>query len=334
MRRWAVALHSAPPSPTQGAIRIVRLLAQLYQAETPSRLKRAVLEGQVTVNGNVVDDPGTLVPGEAAVVFDPNRKIRRRVDNSVSVLYDGEDAVAVLKPAGLLTHPTEAKEKDTLVSRVSTWLAKKEKGRPFLAVVHRLDRDTSGVIAFARTRRGLASLQAQLKAHTADRRYLAVVEGDVEGESGVFRWEMVEDRGDRRRGVARPGSRGIPAVTEWRVLDRFRIATLVEVSLRTGRTHQVRVHFAHAGHPLVGEPIYRDPSRRPFAIPFARQALHAARLGWTTPTGEKILIEAPPPPDFAGLVATLRARKTKRAAPIERPAVASKPAAVRRRLPK
>ena len=296
------------------SLRIVRRLQQLYPDASGSRLKRAVVEGQVTVDGEVEDDPGAIVTDGAAVVWDPNRKIQRRVDTSLEVLYESDDAVAVVKPAGLLTHPTEAGEIDSLLSRVSLW-AKRRFGagrRSYIAIVHRLDKETSGVLVFARSTRGLHDLQAQLRNHTMDRRYVAVVEGDLFGDAGTFDQDLVEDRGDRRRGVAKPGMKGARAVTEWRVLERFGVATLVEARLKTGRTHQIRVHFAHAGHPVVGDPVYRDPRRPPFPIGFPRQALHAGRLGWVTPAGDKVLVEVAPPPDFTQLLETLRARQKRR----------------------
>jgi len=297
--------------------RIVRRLAREHPGVSGSRLKRAVLDGQVTVDGAVVDDPGALVEASSAVVWDPNRRVRRHVRTSLEVLFEDADAIAVVKPAGLLTHPTEAGEKDTLLSRVSAYVARRSKAggaatRGYVAVAHRLDKETSGILAFATSRRGLVALQAQLRAHTMDRVYTAVVEGNVTGEKGVFDSPLVADRGDRRRGVAKPGDEGIPAVTEWRVLERFGIATLVEARLKTGRTHQVRVHFAAAGHPLVGDAVYRDPRRPPFPIAFRRQALHAGRLGFTTPSGEEVRLETPPPEDLERLLAELRAGRRRR----------------------
>jgi len=296
------------------SLRIVRRLQQLHPDISGSRLKRAVVEGQVSVDGEVVDDPGVIVADGSAVVWDPNRKIRRRVDTSLEVLYEDDDAVAVVKPAGLLTHATEANELDTLLSRVSLWAKRRFGGgrRAYVAVVHRLDKETSGVLVFARSQRGLHDLQAQLRNHTMDRRYVAVVEGNIHGDVGTFDQDLVEDRGDRRRGVARPGSKGTSAVTEWKVLERYGLATLVEVRLKTGRTHQIRVHFAHAGHPVVGDPVYRDPRRPPFPVAFPRQALHAGRLGWVTPAGGSVLVESEPPADFGQLLETLRARKRRR----------------------
>jgi len=294
-------------------LRIVRRLQQLHPGVSATRLKRAVLEGQVTVSGAVVDDPGAIVADGAPAVWEASRPVRRRVESRLTVLYEDDDAIAVVKPPGLLTHPTEAKEKETLLSRVSTHVQRRHGGgkRTYVAVVHRLDKETSGILVFARSRRGLVELQAQLRAHTMDRRYLAVVEGNLAGDAGTFDRDLVEDRGDRRRGVARPGEKGVRAVTEWKVLERFGIATLVEARLKTGRTHQIRVHFAHAGHPLVGDPVYRDPKRPAFPLPFRRQALHAGRLGWTTPEGKKVQLEAEPPADFAELLRALRARATR-----------------------
>lgn len=289
-------------------LRIVRRLAALYPQETASRLKRAVTEGQVTVNGAVASDPGAFVTEEDAVVFDPNRRVQRKVDTSLSVLYEDDDSVAVVKPAGLLTHPTEAKEKDSLLSRVSTWAAKRGKGRPYVSVVHRLDKETSGVLVFARSRAGLVSLQGQLRAHTVDRRYLAVVEGSLEGEKGTFDDPILEE-GERRKRVAREDEKGIRAVTDWKVVERFGIATLVEARLRTGRTHQIRIHFSHAGHPLVGDQVYRDPKRPAFPVPFRRQALHAGHLGWEKLDGTKVAVSTPPPRDFDELLAALRKRR-------------------------
>lgn len=291
-------------------IRIVRRLAALYPAETASRLKRAVIEGQVTVNGAPVDDTGALVTEKDTVVFDPNRKVRRKVDTSLTILYQDDDAVAVVKPAGLLTHPTEAKEKDSLLSRVSSWAAKTGKGRAYVGVVHRLDKETSGALVFARSRKAMVSLQAQLRAHTVDRRYVAVVEGNLAGDQGTFDWPILEE-GERRKRVARDGETGIKAITDWKVLERFGIATLVEARLRTGRTHQIRIHFSHAGHPLVGDQVYRDPKKPGFPIPFKRQALHAGHLGWEKPDGGKVSVSTPPARDFEELLSELRKRKAK-----------------------
>jgi 23S rRNA pseudouridine1911/1915/1917 synthase len=290
--------------------RIVPALRARYKDFSGARLKRAVLEGQVTVDGAVVNDPGALVAPGADVRWDRDRRIERRVATALKVLYEDEDAIAVVKPSGLLTHPTEAKEKDTLLARVSAYVQKRHGGgaRTFVSVVHRLDKETSGILVFARSRRGLIGLQAQLRAHTMDRRYRAVVEGDLAGDAGTYDRDLVAEPGERRRGVAKPGEPGIRAVTEWAVIERFGIATLVEARLKTGRTHQIRIHFANAGHVLVGDSVYRDRSAKPFPVPFPRQALHAGHLGFTTPVGKKVSLDAAPPSDFLKLLEELRKR--------------------------
>jgi 23S rRNA pseudouridine1911/1915/1917 synthase len=291
--------------------RIVPALKARYPGFSASRLKRAVVEGQVLVNGAAVDDPGAWVEDGADLVWDRARRRERRVATSLEVLYEDDDAIAVVKPAGLLTHPTEAKEKDTLLSRVSSYVSRRHGGRPYVSVVHRLDKETSGVLVFARSRRGLLALQGQLRTHAMDRRYRAVVEGDMAGDARTFDAPLAGDGVARRRGVAKGGEAGVKAVTEWKVLERFSLATFVEARLKTGRTHQIRVHFAHAGHPLVGDPVYRDPRRPPFAVPFRRQALHAGHLGFTTPEGKKVSLDADPPADFLKLLEELRKKGRK-----------------------
>ncbi len=294
--------------------RIVPALRTRYPEFSGARLKRAVLEGQVTVDGAVVNDPGALVPSGADLKWDRDRRIERRVATALKVLYEDDDAIAVFKPSGLLTHPTEAKEKDTLLSRVSGYVQKRHGGgaRTYVSVVHRLDKETSGILVFARSRRGMVGLQAQLRAHTMDRRYRAVVEGDLVGNAGTFDKDLVAEPGERRRGVVKPGETGLKAITEWTVLERFGIATLVEARLKTGRTHQIRIHFANAGHVLVGDSVYRDRKAKPFPVPFPRQALHAGHLGWKTEEGKAVSLDADPPGDFLKLLDELRKKGRKK----------------------
>jgi len=294
-----------------GRVRIVRWLSSLYPDVSPSRLKRAVLSGQVTVNGAVTTNAGALVSEGDEVVWEEGRPTIRRAGNRLVVFYEDDDAIIVFKPAGMLTQPTYEKERDTLLSRVSNYLASRGEKRPYVAVVHRLDKDTSGLLAFAKSRRGLHSLQTQLKTRALERSYLAVVEGNLAANSGRYEEALVEDRGDGRRGVARPGQEGLPALTAWKVVERFGVATLVEVELETGRTHQIRIHFAEAGHPVVGDPVYRDRRLPPFPVRFPRQALHAALLGFDSVEGGHIVRRAEPPRDFEALVTELRDRRAK-----------------------
>ena len=175
--------------------------------------------------------------------------------------------------------------------------------------MHRLDKDTSGSIVFARNRPALHFLQDLFRRHAIEREYLALVGGTV-ADSGTFSADLVADAGSARRGVARPGERGKWAVTRYRAMEKLAGATLVSVELETGRTHQIRVHFAAAGHPVLGDRVY-GRSRQSKLPEIPRQMLHARRLGFPHPrTGKAVRAEAPLPEDFIAVLAGLR-RKSK-----------------------
>jgi 23S rRNA pseudouridine1911/1915/1917 synthase len=293
--------------------RFARRLTEVYPELSFTRAKRVIEGGQVSVDGQLLFDPGAYVAPTAQLVWDPNRKVERPVEGpKVELLHSDADVVVAVKPAGLLTQPTTEREKDTLLSRVSQALARKAGGRTFVSVVHRLDKDSSGLVAFATSKRGLAALQKQLEDHSMGRTYDALVEGNLAGDSGTFREDLVGDGTHRRRWVARPNERGKPAVTHWQVVQRFGIATQVRVRLETGRTHQIRIHFAAAGHPIIGERVYRKRTLGEPPVKTPRQALHAAELSFAHPaTGLRLTFEAPVPEDFRALVAELRKRRSK-----------------------
>jgi 23S rRNA pseudouridine1911/1915/1917 synthase len=231
----------------------------------------------------------------------------------IELLHADDDVAVAVKPAGLLSIPTPDREKDTLLSRLALAVTRRRGARPFLAVVHRLDRDTSGLCVFATSRRAQGVLQTQLAARTMARIYLAVVTGDLAGAAGTFDRALVGDGVHRRRWVARPGEAGKPAVTHWRTLERFGRATLVEISLETGRTHQIRIHFAAAGHPVVGEKVYKAPGVETLVEGIGRQALHATELAFRHPAdGRELRFTAPPPEDMERLLARLRKGKIPR----------------------
>jgi 23S rRNA pseudouridine1911/1915/1917 synthase len=185
--------------------------------------------------------------------------------------------------------------------------------RPFLAVVQRLDRDTSGLVVFATSRRGQASLSHQLLERTMTRVYDAIVEGEMSGEAGTIDAALVGDGVRRRRWVARPGERGKPSVTHWRVVERLVGATRLRVSLETGRTHQIRIHLASIGHVVVGEKVYRAGEDAAPGIDFPRQALHAGELAFRHPAdGREMRFTAPLPEDLERLLRRLRKRRSER----------------------
>ncbi len=278
--------------------------------------REAVRSGRVDVAGKTRDEPGAEVPEGAALDFQPNRPPRRSVRARVAVLHEDADVIVVEKPAGLLAVPTAEKEKDTLLSRVSLYLQHRYRRRPYVGVVHRLDRDTSGAIAFARTREALVFLQERFRAHAIEREYVALVEGSPPA-SGTLEDALAGDGEAIRRRVARGGERGRRAVTRYRVIERLSGASLVSVELETGRTHQIRIHFAHAGHPVLGDRVYRPPALPPPPLLAPRQMLHARRLGFPHPAGTGwVRVESPIPEDFARATASLRAgARQKKSAP-------------------
>jgi 23S rRNA pseudouridine1911/1915/1917 synthase len=241
-------------------------------------------------------------------------------EKSVDIVYLDESVVVVNKPAGLTTmrHKKEAAEfgargkkflPRTLADLLPALLG--APGRRVIAV-HRIDRDTSGLVVFARTRAAAAVLTHQFRKHTVERRYLALTRG-VPPE-GPIESVLVRDRGDGRRGsTSRPGE-GQRAVTHVEVVEELGDFTLVECRLETGRTHQVRIHLGEAGAPLCGETIYDRPINGkppPDGSGSARPMLHAARLGLVHPdTGEALAWEAPPPGDFAALLSRFRSQST------------------------
>ena len=226
---------------------------------------------------------------------------------SADVVFCDSQLVVVRKPAGISTVPWQDDPDPTLDELVRTWLGAKEKRRGGVAplgVVHRLDKETSGLLVFTRTWTAKQSLASQFRFHTVHRRYLAVAHGVVTGRT--FRSELLEDRGDGVRGSARPGQRGgRPAITHVEALEPLQGATLVACRLETGRTHQIRIHLSEAGHPIVGERVYvRGYTGALIEAP--RLMLHAAELGFVHPvSGETVRFEEPMPDDMAALVREL-----------------------------
>jgi len=243
-------------------------------------------------------------------------RLRPDVLEDSAVVYVDNQVLVVDKPAGVLSVRYEDSDRNTLADRARFWL--RRHGGPNgaeLGVVQRLDKDTTGLLVFARTLAAKRQLQQQLRAHTLERRYLALVHG-VLTEPRTIESDLIRDRGDGLRGsfghFRRPDG-ALPAdaqhaVTHARPVEALRGATLVECSLQTGRQHQIRIHSSELGHPLVGEPVYvRD--YRGTRIEAPRPMLHAAVLGFEHPATSRVLrFERPPPRDFADVLERLRAR--------------------------
>jgi 23S rRNA pseudouridine1911/1915/1917 synthase len=271
-------------------------------------VRRLVETGKVRVNGELVVEPAARVSagGRLAIVMAAPRPRAEVV--GFRVAFEDGHLVVIEKPAGVMSVPYERKDAGTALDLIRAhWrhTGKRATATP-LYTVHRLDKDTSGLLCFAKTRLAERALHEVFQRHTARREYLAVAHGAV--ESRRIESSLVADRGDGIRGSARRPSEGRRAVTHVEAVRRLPAATLVRARLETGRTHQIRVHLAEAGHPLVGETVYvRDLLRAgAHPLPAPRLMLHAATLGLPHPvTGELIDLRAAPPPDFLDTLETL-----------------------------
>lgn len=315
----------------QPADRIDRWLARCLDARgdipplSRNRLKTLILDGQVSADGATISDPSDPVkPGAlyrievpAATPAEPAAQ-----DLPLAVVYEDDALIVIDKPAGMTVHPAPGAPDGTLVNALIAHCGSSLSGiggvrRP--GIVHRIDKDTSGLLVVAKTdaaHHGLARLFAE---HTIDRAYRAVCWGTPAPPAGRIEGAIGRHPRDRIRMAVRPEGSGKPAVTHYRTLRTFaEVASLLECRLETGRTHQIRVHLTHIGHPLVGDPVYgRGRTGRLGKLPeaarqalqdFPRQALHAAVLGFAHPlTGEKLLFESPLPADLSDLLACLEA---------------------------
>jgi 23S rRNA pseudouridine1911/1915/1917 synthase len=281
-----------------------------------SQLKRRIEEGEVTVNGKPAR-PGQRLKGgdEVVVTLAPPRPAEPEPEAiPLEILFQDRHLVVVNKPPGLVVHPAAGHASGTLVNallhHVRDLSGVGGELRP--GIVHRLDRDTSGVLVVAKDDATHAALSARFKAKDLLRLYHAVVAPPPRAASGTLETLYGRHPRDRKKFTSKV-SKGKPAVTYWRVLERFGgLAALVECRLATGRTHQIRVHLAEHGWPVLGDPVYgkrpRDPWLRELADRLGRQALHASVLAFPHPiTGELLRFETPLPEDLDQLVARLRA---------------------------
>ena len=273
------------------------------------RAREVIEKGQVAVDGETVFDAGRAVVESDRIAWDVNRPARRRARASVPLLYEDARVLVVDKPAGLLAVPSspDARDEDTVLARVRDYVSHLRPRQPFVGVVHRLDRDTSGALAFALDPGTRDALRALFRGHRIERRYSALVAGSPPSERGEVNLALREQYKGGKRGVARPGEAARPALTRWRVVERFPGAALLEVELETGRQHQIRVHLAHVGLPVLGDAVYGPDTRSPVRV--ARQMLHARLLAFELPeAGSAVRVESPAPPDFARALDALRAR--------------------------
>ncbi len=311
--------------------RLDRVLAVRVAGLSRSRLKALVLAGEVTVGGRTVRDPGQHVnAGTEVTVTIPAPEPVAPAGEAIplAIVYEDAEIIVIDKPAGLVVHPAAGHWTGTLVNALIAHCGASLSGigglrRP--GIVHRLDKDTTGLMVAAKTDRAHRSLTAQFADHgrtgALERRYLALAWGVPHAPRGII--DRPIDRHPRQREKMAVRQSGREAVTHWTVLERYQdtegqpVASLIECRLETGRTHQIRVHLAALGHPLIGDPQYGagfrtkasrlGPAAQAAIAALGRQALHAHILGLEHPvTGEYLEFRADPPADFAAVQDALR----------------------------
>ena len=284
----------------------------IRQQVHPSRtfLQRLVREGEIRVNDRTVKPHYKIRPGDRIVCRIPTPVPLELRPEAIplDVLYEDASVVVINKPAGLVMHPAPGHYTGTLVHALLAHCKDLTGigGRERPGLVHRLDKDTSGVIVVAKTDVAHRSLSQQFKSHSIERRYQAIVAGRLPKSIGTIDLAIGRDRWERKK-ISPRTSRPREARTAYRVLERFQTATCVEVRPQTGRTHQIRVHFASLHHPILGDRVYGGPTSILDAVPVPRQMLHAERLGFVHPEhGTKVEFSAPLPADMERILERLR----------------------------
>jgi 23S rRNA pseudouridine1911/1915/1917 synthase len=293
--------------PSFDDVRLDRFVAEAGSGLTRARVAKLIAEGRVIVDGRVADKPSQKVAAGSAVTVtipDAAPSAILAEDIPLTIVYEDASLLVIDKPAGMVVHPAAGHREGTLVNAVLAHCGGSLSGVGGVArpgIVHRLDKLTSGLIMVAKSDAAHHGLAAQLKSRALSRTYLAVVKGIPKEAAGVIDAPIGRDPKERKRQGVVEGGR--TAVSRYVVLQRLKGAALVQVALETGRTHQVRVHMRHLGHPVLGDVLY---SRAAGKDRIGRQALHAWKLTFVHPvTGETMSFTAPPPPDILKLIQSL-----------------------------
>lgn len=290
--------------------RLDKFVANRLEHLSRSYIQQLIEQGNVLVDGVPRRRTFKMTPGEVIVVNVPEPETTAILPEPIplTVVYEDADVLVIDKPAGMVVHPAPGHARGTLVNALvarTPEIAVGGTNRP--GIVHRLDKDTSGLIVVAKSDRGRTALIRQWNAGEVHKEYVALVRGVIQEDDAVIDVPIGRDPVQRNRMAAVSGARS--AVSRFTVRERFPESTLLDVVIETGRTHQIRVHFAYIGHPVVGDAVY-NPASGPFGGTDAiveRQFLHAAKLGFRLPSGEAKLFEAPLPPDLRSSLDALRA---------------------------
>jgi 23S rRNA pseudouridine1911/1915/1917 synthase len=302
--------------PAHAGWRLDRALAATVPTLSRERLKNLIRSGAVETAGGALRDPAIKVRGDERfmlVVPEPEPAYNEAQDIPLRVVFEDEHLLVVDKPAGLVVHPAAGNRDGTLVNALLHHCGGSLSGIGGVArpgIVHRIDKDTSGLLVVAKTDVAHEGLAKQFAAHSIERRYLAIVSGVPKVSEGTIDEPLARSTANRKKIAIVKGSRGKRAVTHWRRIAVLKDAALVECRLETGRTHQVRVHMASTGHPLVGDPVYgrseKTHGKLLNELQFHRQALHAAELGFTHPvTKHRLSFASAMPSDMQELFEAL-----------------------------
>jgi len=291
-------------------MRLDRWLVAQRPEQSRARIQKLIEAGLVQVNGVTGRAKTPLRPGDAVELWmPPPEPLPYLLPQAMplDVLYEDKHLIVLNKPAGLTVHPAPGNRDGTLVNGLLHHCPDLPgiggERRP--GIVHRLDKDTTGCIVVAKSQEALVKLQVQIQKRIASREYLAVIHGVPKAESGTIEAAIGRHPADRKKYAVVDGEKGRLATTHWRLIERLGDYSLLRFQLDTGRTHQIRVHCAHLGHPIVGDATYGRCRRLPVAL--SGQALHAVQLGLDHPiSGERMVFEAPLPGVFEKLLAELR----------------------------
>ncbi len=273
---------------------LLEVLSELYPDSSRTTLRQMLQQERVRVDGVIQRDARTVVErGETIEVG--GRSAKPALPEGLAILHEDSDVIVVLKSNGLLTVATEREKETTAQAYLNDYLKTKGEGR--IHVVHRLDRETSGVLVFAKTFEAREGLKEQFAAHSTDRIYIAVIEGALEPDAGTFRSHLIERRDLLMVSVPAERADSKHAVTHYRTLASKGEFSMLEVRLETGRKNQIRTHLSEAGHAIVGDRLYGSEVN-----PIGRLGLHAKLLGFTHPsTGARLSYTVPIPKSFRGL---------------------------------
>lgn len=291
--------------PGSGEKPLDRWLRELLPGKSWNDVRRLVRTGKIFIDGVARLDPTQPVAAGAEIELRQNAPRATRTPSlpKSAILYLDAHVVVVEKPAGISTVPYDENERGTLDQLVMETISERGRRAP-LGIVHRIDKETSGVVVFTRTMSAKLELKNQFRFHTVGRRYVAIAHGAV--KSATIKSRLVQDRGDGRRGSTENEELGREAITHVKWLENLRGATLLECRLETGRTHQIRIHLSERGHPLVGERVY-SKNYRGTLIEAPRLMLHARELSFEHPaTGKQLSFEQALPPDMQAVLTSLR----------------------------